>query len=344
MPGWERGADALSGVPDLFPGSYRLTPVRFRTNGSTSSIAGYYTRDDGETPHHFAYFHMNVERLPDGGLRIASETPSFPIPPVQKPVFADDLIERLDDAGIERAVVLSNAYFFDGVVPVTGDRYAMVRAENDWTAGQVMRYPDRLVALCSFNPLKDHALAELERCAKNSAFTGVKLHVGTSGVDLDDPEHVAKTRLVFEAANRLQLPLLVHTSGSPRWGKAQAETFLNQLVAAAPDVQVVVAHLWGGAYYNEPALAVFADAISSGKPAAKNLYFEASSVYGDDRMRQTLVRRMRQIGLDRIYFGSDTQLEHSWKYFRREMPLTKEELETFAANVAPWAQRRQTGT
>lgn len=225
-------------------------------------------------------------------------------------------------------------------MPVSGDRYGMVRAENDWTAAQVMRHPDRLVALCSFNPTKDYALAELERCSKNNAFTGVKLHFGTSPVDLDNPEHVAKTCRVFEAANRLGLPLLVHTSGSPRWGEEQAERFLHELVAAAPDVQVVVAHLWGGAFYNEPALGVFADAISSGNPAARNLYFEASSVYGDDDMRQTLVRRMRQIGLHRIYFGSDAPPEQSWRYFRREMPLTKDELQKFATNVAPWAQRR----
>lgn len=340
MPGWRRGTGALSRVPAIFPGPYRLTPVLFRTNGATSSIAGYYTRGEGETPHHFAYFHMTVERSPAGIPLIASETPSFPIPPVQKPLFADDLLELLDEAGIQRAVVLSSAYFFDGLVPVSGDAYAMVRAENDWTAEQVMRHPDRLVALCSFNPTKDHALAELKRCSKNKAFTGVKLHFGTSPVDLDNPEHVAKTRRVFEAANRLRLPLLIHASGSPRWGKAQAEIFLSQLAAAAPDVQVVVAHLWGGAHYNEPALAVFADAISNGNPAAKNLYFEASSVYGDDDMRQTLVRRMRQIGLQRIYFGSDAPPRDSWEYFRREMPLTKEEMKAFAANVAPWAQRR----
>jgi predicted TIM-barrel fold metal-dependent hydrolase len=137
---------------------------------------------------------MKVERSPDGGSRIASETPSFPIPPVQKPIFADDLIAQLDKVGIQRAVVLSAAYFFDGLNPVSDDRYAMVRAENDWTAGQVMRHPDRLVALCSFNPMKDYALAELERCSKNAAFTGVKLHFGTSAVDLDNREHVAKIR------------------------------------------------------------------------------------------------------------------------------------------------------
>lgn len=344
MPGWSRGDEGLSSLETVFYGADKLTPVFFRTNGSTSNIGGYYTRS--KDARHLGYFHITAEKTPGGKLLITSEAPSFPIPPVQKPIFADDLIERLDEAGIQRAVVLSNAYFFDGLVPVSGsgDRYAMVRAENDWTAAQVMRHPDRLVALCSFNPTKDYAVAELERCSKNKAFTGVKLHFGTSPVDLTDPEHLAKTRRVFEAANRLRLPLLVHTSGSPDWGREQAGIFLKELVAAAPNVQVVVAHLWGGAFYNEPALGVFADAISSGNPAAQNLYFETASVYGDEEMMKTLVRRMRQIGLHRIYFGSDEPPEDGWDNFSRRMPLTKDEMKAFAANVAPWARRGAAGT
>ena len=342
MPGWGRGEEALHSVPSLFYGGDRLTPVLFRTNGSTSSIAGYYTRGEGADAEYLGNFHMTVERTADGVPRISSETPSFPIPPrMRKPVLADDLISMLDDAGIDRAVVLSNAYYFDGLIPVRGDVYAMVRAENDWTAAQVRRHPDRLVALCSFNPMADHALAELERCSRNTAFTGVKLHLGTSGVDLDNPEHVAKTRRLFEAANRLRLPLLVHTAATTRWGKEQAETFLKHLVAAAPDVQVVVAHLWGGAFYSEPALAVFANAVSSRNPAARNLYFEvASAQNSSEATLEGIARHMRRIGLHRIYFGSDAEPEDSWEDFRRKMPLTKDELQTFATNVAPWAQRR----
>jgi predicted TIM-barrel fold metal-dependent hydrolase len=338
MPGWYSGPDASSRLTGAFLGANKLTPVLFRTKGSTSEIGGYYTRGEGADARYVGYFHITVETTAGGVPLIASEAPSFPIAPPQKPIFADDLIARLDDAGIRRAVVLSNAYFFDGLVPVSGDTYAAVRAENDWTAGQVMRHPDRLVALCSFNPMKDYAVTELERCSKNPAFTGVKLHLGTSGVDLDNPEHVAKTRRVFEAANRLRLPLLVHTAATPAWGREQAQTFVNQLVAAAPDVQVVVAHLWGGAWYNEPALAALADAASSGQ--VKNLFFEVSSVYGDEDGLKNVAQRLRQIGLERIYFGSDALPKKSWSDFRRKVPLTKKELESVATNVAPWAQRR----
>ena len=42
---------------------------------------------------------------------------------------------KIDDAGIRKAVVLSLAYAFDGLLPAAvGEEYAHVRAENDWVA------------------------------------------------------------------------------------------------------------------------------------------------------------------------------------------------------------------
>ena len=93
----------------------------------------------------------------------------------------------LDDAGIRRAVVLSDAYYFDSP-KLSANSVEKVRAENDWTAQQVASFPDRLVAFCSFNPLNDHALAELERCAASGRFAGIKLHFGMSNVYFDIAE------------------------------------------------------------------------------------------------------------------------------------------------------------
>lgn len=262
-------------------------------------------------------------------------------------VSADDLVALLDEAGIQKAVVYSNANYYDGPLGMGGDEYADVRAANDWVAGQVMRHPDRLIAFCTFNPWKEHALAELERCAKNAAFRGVKLHFGNSAVDLDNPLQVAKIRRVFEAANRLRWPLNVHTNATPRWGARQAEIFLNQLVAAAPDVQVVVNHLTGGAFNNEEVLALFAAAVSGGNPAAKNLYFEVAQLpFGNksDADYEWIVRYMRQIGLNRIYYGSDGPTGGGlppgvmWSFLRNELPLTLGEFRILATNVAPWAR------
>ena len=60
---------------------------------------------------------------------------------------ASDLIALLDSAGIQRAVVLSVAYTWGKAsrAPVAHE-YEHVKAENDWTARQVARYPARLLA------------------------------------------------------------------------------------------------------------------------------------------------------------------------------------------------------
>ena len=58
-------------------------------------------------------------------------------------------------------------------------------------------------AFCSFNPLRPYAIGELTGCHDNPQLrSGLKLHFGNSDVDLDNPEHVAQVRKVFEAANR----------------------------------------------------------------------------------------------------------------------------------------------
>ena len=60
-------------------------------------------------------------------------------------VFADDLVKLLDQAGIQRAVILSTAYQFGNPNrPAVDDEYGKVRAENDWTSREVARFPDRL--------------------------------------------------------------------------------------------------------------------------------------------------------------------------------------------------------
>ena len=145
-----------------YTGPYRFKPISYRVDESTGQIAGYMIEDDGSNVH-FAFFHLGLSKGPDGAWRIKSETQIFPGPAVQNPVTAEQLIRILDSAGVRRAVVPSNTYYFgvgpSGSVP---DEYNKVRAENDWTAQQVAQFPARLVAFCSFNPLRDYALSELE--------------------------------------------------------------------------------------------------------------------------------------------------------------------------------------
>src|SRR3712207_996314 len=71
------------------------------------------------------------------------------------PVDADRLVKHLDAAGIRRAVVLSTAYSHANPARKVENDEKFVRADNDWTAEQVARHPERLIGFCGLNPLKD---------------------------------------------------------------------------------------------------------------------------------------------------------------------------------------------
>lgn len=269
-------------------------------------------------------------------------------------IAGKDVIALLDAAGIRRAVLLSVAYVWGSPARKIDDEYAKVRAENDFNGAQAALYPDRLRAFCSFNPLKDYALEELERCAALPDLKhGIKLHFGNSDVQLEVPEHVARLRQVFAAANAKKMAIAVHMRASVSkhrpYGAAQARVFLEQLLPAAPDVTVQVAHLAGtGPGYGDPpsdeALGVLAEAVAAHEPRTKRLWFDVATMANPEitpPQKEKLARRIRQIGTDRILFGSDAAAgknlrpRDSWAAFL-QLPLSEAEFRKIAGNVAPY--------
>jgi predicted TIM-barrel fold metal-dependent hydrolase len=269
-------------------------------------------------------------------------------------ITAKDLVALLDAAGIRRAVLLSVAYVWGSPSRRIEDELAKVRAENDFNGAQAALYPDRLRAFCSINPLKDYALEELERCASLPDLKhGLKLHFGNSDVQLELPEHAARLREVFAAANAKKMAIAVHMRASVSkhrpYGAAQARVFLEQLLPAAPDVTVQVAHLAGtGPGYSDPlsdeAVGVLAAAVDAHDRRTKRLWFDVATLANPDitaEQREKLAQRIRQIGVERILFGSDAAAgknlrpRESWAAFR-QLPLTDKEFARIAGNLAPY--------
>ena len=268
-------------------------------------------------------------------------------------ISARNVIELLDAAGIERALVLSMAYTWGKAsrAPVDNE-YEHVKAENDWTAQQVAQYPNRLRAFCSVNPLKPYALEELTRCSRNPQLRhGLKLHFGNSDVDLANPENVAQVRRIFEAADRHRMAIVVHmrTSLDLRrgYGADAARVFLNELLPAAPDVPVQIAHLAGAGGYDattDSALSVFVDAIARYDARMKDVWFDAAAVVRpnmtEDMLRQ-IGARIQEIGVRRVLYGSDAAAnplaypKAGWAAFRR-LPLSETEFRIIANNVTPY--------
>lgn len=256
---------------------------------------------------------------------------------------ADQLLRMLDEAGIAKALVFSNAYYFAAFAAERPGEYEQVKAENDWTLAQVGRHPARLYAACSVNPLRRYAAAEIERCAASGGFKALKLHFNASEVDFANPQHVASVRQAFATANRLRLPIVAHLQSRTGYGASQARTFLDEILPEAPDVPVIVNHLWGGGAYSDEALKVFAEAFQRGDPKIGNLWFDLAQVpMSNDEDRVQIVERMRQIGLARMLYGSDgsgsggVPPKQHLLGFNKCMPLTGEERKAVAANVAPF--------
>ncbi len=260
---------------------------------------------------------------------------------------ARDLIPLLDAGGVHRALVLSLAYQYGNPNrPPVPDEYTKVRAENDWTAQQVAQYPDRLRAFCGVDPLKDYALAEIARCAKDPYLHfGLKLHFGNSDVDMDQPQEVAKVRAVFQAADEHGMPIVVHLHSSVTrhrpYGAKEARTFLNEVLPAAPHVPVQIAHLAGSGGYDDPgvdeALSVFIDAIAHHDPRMAHVYFDISGVAGLGHWQEKkdlIAKRIRQVGVKRILWGSDGAFgggltpKEALRDFE-ELPLSKEEFRIY---------------
>ena len=328
-----------------------MTPITLRSLALAVAIMAYsMTASAGQTPavpktpmadHH--------QHLMSPALATAWKLPAA--------VTSDDVIAQLDSAGIRRAAVLSMAYAWgsDSLQRGGAEEYARVRAENDWTAAQAGRYPDRLIAFCSVNPLKEHAIAEIDRCAATPALRGgLKLHFANSGADLRDADHVRHLRRVFRAADGHRMAIVAHVwTGDDRvgtpFGKAQAETFVNEVLPEAARVTVQVAHLGGSGPRLDPGtmagMIVLSEAVAAGNPRMRNVYFDMTTNVmarssGDDAA--FMAARIRQIGVQRILYGSDIAIQgnpaarESWTMFRMKTPLTAQEFDTIAANVAPY--------
>jgi predicted TIM-barrel fold metal-dependent hydrolase len=262
------------------------------------------------------------------------------------------LLAELDSAGIEKAVVLSVAYSYADERKKLPDPDRLTREENDWTSAQVAASGGRLIGFCSANPLRDAALAEIERCLGLPGMRGIKLHFGNAGITLRDSSHAARVARLFTLAERRGAPVLVHmrARGGLNYGAPDARLFLDKLVAVAPSIEVVVAHLGasgpGYSAQNDSVMAEFGAAAERKDPRMRNVYFDVSSNVDEEATPQDaalIARRIRQVGPTHVLYGSDLSvpggtIKAGWELFRTRVPLTPDEMRTIAGNVTRFAR------
>lgn len=185
----------------------------------------------------------------------------------------DELVRRLDELGIEAAVVSAP----DRCLAVAN------REGNDFVVDACRRHPDRLIGFAAVNPwFGEAAVAELRRAAE-AGLRGVVLHPALQGFlladDLADP--------VVAAAGELGLPVYVPT-GTPVHALPLQ---LTELARRFPEVRFLMGHMGHSDFWIDSIPAV---------AGAPNVYAELSY-----KQPHTIEDAVRTLGAHRVVFGSD---------------------------------------
>jgi len=262
-------------------------------------------------------------------------------------VFGSDAIRALDEARVSKGVILSCAYLY-GLPSLRlkpAEVASMTRRENEFTAAEVARYPDRLVGFLSVDPLAPSAIDEIHHWSGNRRLIGLKLHFTASAVNIRSGKERLQVAKVIAAAAEEGLPIVIHVGGG-KFDAGDAELFIRDVLPSAGSSWVQIAHAGGGLPRqdgnNLAVLRTFADHIVRKDPATRRVLFDISYVPAPDDTPEAIagvLEQMRRIGMNRFLFGSDFNVLTPSQEIKdiEKFNLTKEELQTLQQNCAPWA-------
>jgi predicted TIM-barrel fold metal-dependent hydrolase len=140
-------------------------------------------------------------------------------------VSVDEFLADLDEARIDRAIVLSDA-----------------RTSPEKVASFVKQASDRLLGFGYINPVLRGAAKELRRQREDLGLFGLKLYPCTDGYSPDDPNAYE----AYEVAQELDIPVLIHHAGMPEAHDLLYHTDPAQIDVMAhnfPKLRIILAHL-----------------------------------------------------------------------------------------------------
>jgi predicted TIM-barrel fold metal-dependent hydrolase len=214
----------------------------------------------------------------------------FPTPDFRM-ATAEDLVQAMDEAGIDKAVVTGMGW--------TDQELAI--EVNDYIIQSVSRYPARIIGFCAVNPAWGSiAVEEVERCIA-AGLRGIgELHPDTQRFDITDRSVMLP---LMDAARGLGLPVLVHASepvGHLYPGKGHTTPDkLYRFIQNFPENIIICAH-WGGGL---PFYALMPEVPE----ALKNVYFDTAAspfLYRPE----VFAAVAGLVGADKILLGTDYPL------------------------------------
>lgn len=213
----------------------------------------------------------------------------------------EELVAALDENGVDQAVVMGFPW----------RREALWRRQHEVLLSAMRRWPEKIIAFCTVNPLEPGAAREVERCLA-AGFRGV----GELAWYADDPGADLEAVLapIAELCQHYQVPLSLHVNdplgiGHAYPGKAAVPlAVLYQCLKRTPGVTWILAH-WGGG------LPFYGLCKKETPEVLKRVYFDtAASPY---LYRPAIYRAAAEmVGPEKILFGSDFPLLPATRYLR----------------------------
>ncbi len=199
-------------------------------------------------------------------------------------VSAESLIEQMDSAGVDKAVVFCYAESLD----------------NAYIEEAMKKYPDRLIGLYTVNPWMDNAVEDLEDALTNRGFKGLRLDPVRHGYALNEHEIVYPLMKVCEKYD------------VPVWCYGAAEVFstpilFEPMAVEFPTVNIILGVM--GFTYDASSAAGVAE-------RCKNIYLDTSGC-----MTSNVQRALKSAGPRNTVMGTATP---EWGYFDLEIKKIKD--------------------
>lgn len=160
----------------------------------------------------------------------------FRIPKERLPNSTEDLVRDMDEAGVERSVILGQ-----DMRSVRKKEYKNYTLPNEELKRLVDKYPERFVAFGAVDPRKDDALRKLQVMALDYGFKGVKFHCDALGLYPNDKMLYP----IYEKCVEYGLVVLHHT-GTTGLGYCKIKfgrpVDLDDVAQDFPELKIVCAH------------------------------------------------------------------------------------------------------
>ena len=233
----------------------------------------------------------------------------FRLDPSKLPSTTDQLIDEMDEAGVDGAIILGQDTHATG-----NPAFKNYSIRNDELARIASKSRDRLIPFAGVDPnAGGQAIRELKRAAKKLGARGLKVHSSANSVYLNDRRLMFP---IYDACQELELPILFHTGTTGlgdceiRYSKTE---LLDEVCQRYPDLKVVTAHFG----WPWPDVAI---AVALRNP---NVFIDVSG-WKPRYIPQGVLQYLNGTLQDRFLFGTDYP-----------MLRQKEWMDDFAANLRP---------